>query len=92
MQKRKRTTFYKLIYGQFNSKPSRELGIFYEAYLSLFQGAACGARYAFHLPLNLAEKLLGGNLIADFGYSDVSDSFDTISKSPTSILLSERYK
>ena len=89
---RELTTFYKLIYGQFRSRPRSELGIFYEGIPLYFKARLAGDRYVFHLPLNLAEKLLGGNLVADFGYSDLTGGQDTISKSPTSILVSERYE
>jgi len=90
MSKRVIQKFYKLVFGSFRSTP-HQLPIFFEGIPLHFPAKFDGDRYIFSLPLNLAEKMVAGELIADFCYSEVKNRPNETSNSPTFILLSERY-
>lgn len=83
-------TFYKLLFGSFRFVPER-LPIFYGSVPLHFTARFDGDRFVFSLPLNLAEKMHAGGLFADLCYSDIETGTGDTYKSPTSIILRERY-
>ena len=94
MNYRSRQTFYKLVFGTFKAPLQKQLRIYFNGIPLHVPARFEIDRYVFPLPLNLAEKLLAGELIADFSFAELSETLDLhgkSSESPTSIILSERY-
>jgi len=89
-----RSDFYKLYFGVSKYRPPGQLYIFYNR-RPLYRPAFFDKdRYRFVLPRGLEEKMLAGELIADFSYTELPLDMSKVKRSPTpcSIILSERYE
>jgi hypothetical protein len=86
------TDFFKLYFAAGRSTPPNQLYIFYGK-RPLYRPAVFERdRYRFGLPQGLAEKMMAGDLIADFCYSElpVLSACAKPKEVPCSIILSNR--
>ncbi len=93
MNEIKTTKFEKIIFGAIRGIPRNEIYVYFNG-MPLFARARFeGDRYSFLLPKNLKDKMLSGQLIADFTYTDRPGDIHRTptAATPTAIVLSERY-
>lgn len=86
--------FFKLYFGPPKILPPSRIYLYYKRRPLYCPAVFEKDRYAFALPKNLEDKMLTGDLIADFDYADAPrGAFVTGSrvKIPASIILSDRY-
>lgn len=87
--------FFKLYFGSPKILPPTRIYLYYNGRPLYCPAIFQKDRYAFALPKNLEEKMLAGDLIADFNYTDVPRGLvfgETRVKIPESIMLSDRYE
>ncbi|MGH9947340.1 MAG: hypothetical protein ACRD6X_09085 [Pyrinomonadaceae bacterium] len=87
-------TFHKLLLVGQKCLPGSEIYVFFNGYPLPRRAVFRGDRYSFPLPIELKEKMIAGNLIADFSYAPFPDDpwlSGQPAQAPTSIVLSERY-
>lgn len=86
--------FFKFYDPHSDRTPPGELSIYYRSMPLRSRALFVGNRYAFRLPVNLAEKLLNGALYVDLNftelpYIDVREK--RRSETPVSLVISDRY-
>jgi hypothetical protein len=91
----RRPSFFKLYFASSKVIPPSRLYLFYEGRPLYCPATFRTDRYSFELPRNLEEKMLAGELIADFSYEELSGRLLTGRKSPPvpgCIVLRDRYE
>jgi hypothetical protein len=86
--------FFKLYFGSRKILPPSRIYLYYKGRPLYCPAMFEKDRYAFALPKNLEEKMLTGDLIADFDYKDAPRGAfldGSRVKIPASITLSDRY-
>jgi len=89
-----KTDFFKLYYAVPKITPPSRIYLYYYGRPLYCPAVFETDRYAFALPKNLEEKMLAGDLIADFAYAAVPRGMFYAGKRvriPESIVLSDRY-
>ena len=87
--------FFKLYFGPPKVLPPSRIYLYYRGRPLYCPAVFAKDRYAFALPKNLEEKMIAGELIADFRYVDVPRGVVTGEKRlkvPEAIVLSDRYE
>ena len=87
-------SFYKLYFATSGSRPSPRIYMYYGCKPLYLPAVFDKDRYYFRLPRQLEEKMLAGELIADFTYAELPLQLgaSTRIKTPCSIILSDRYE
>ncbi len=87
--------FFKLYFAAPKILPPSQIYIYYNGRPLYCPAVFKKDRYAFALPKNLEEKMLAGELIADFAYADLPRGAYLAGRRvriPESIVLSDRYE
>ncbi|HYJ92636.1 MAG TPA: hypothetical protein VEV84_15105 [Pyrinomonadaceae bacterium] len=90
-----RKNFYKLYFAAPKILPPSTIYLYYRGRPLYSPAMFERDRYVFALPKNLEEKMLAGELFADFTYADTPSAFRVEGKRvrvPGAILLSDRYE
>ena len=90
-----RSNFYKLYHASSKVTPPSRIYLFYMGRPLYCPATFERDRYSFALPKNLEEKMLAGELIADFNYAELPDRFligGRRVRVPDSIILEDRYE
>jgi len=90
-----RTNFFKLYFAAARVIPPSRIYLFYRGRPLYCPATFERDRYSFALPKNLEEKMIAGDLIADFKYAELPEAFRIGGKRvrvPESILLEDRYE
>jgi hypothetical protein len=89
-----KTNFFKLYFAAAQFTPKGQIYVYYNSRPLYSPAVFDEDRYYFSLPKNLEEKLIAGELIADFSYTELPFAMGTSKhmKTPCSIILSDRYE
>ena len=90
-----RPNFFKLYFAAPKMIPPSRIYLFYHGCPLYCPATFDRDRYSFALPKNLEEKMIAGDLIADFKYVDLPERFRIGGKRvrvPESIILDDRYE
>ena len=90
-----RTSFFKLYFAAARVTPPSRIYLFYRGRPLYCPAMYDHDRYSFALPRNLEEKMIAGELIADFKYVDLPEPMLVGEKRvrvPESIILEDRYQ
>lgn len=90
-----RTNFYKLYFAAARVTPPSRIYLFYRGRPLYCPAIFERDRYSFALPKNLEEKMIAGDLIADFKYVDLPSGMlvgGIRIRVPDSIILEDRYE
>ena len=90
-----RPSFFKLYFSAPRIIPPRRIYLFYRGRPLYCPAEFDSDRYSFVLPKDLEEKMIAGELIADFRYVDLPDIMRAGGKRvkvPESIVLEDRYE
>lgn len=83
--------FFKLYTPPKGSIPNQNLDLYYQG-RPLYSTAVFSAdRYVFQLPLNLRDKMINGNMHADFHFVCGQHGETRNSSMPDALILSDRY-
>ena len=89
----KKQRFFKLYFATRGGRPSPRIFIYYDRRPLAIPAVFEKDRYYFRLPLGLEEKMIAGELIADFSYAESPTEIGVgkTLKTPCSLILSDRY-
>ena len=90
-----RPCFFKLYFAAPKIIPPSRIYLFYKGRPLYCPATFDCDRYSFALPKNLEEKMIAGELFADFNYTELPRNFMADGKRvriPGSIVLSDRYE
>ncbi len=90
-----RASFFKLYFAASKVIPPSRIYLFYKGRPLYCPATFDRDRYSFALPKNLEEKMIAGELIADFHYVDMPSDLLVGGKRvrvPDSIILDDRYE
>jgi hypothetical protein len=90
----KKQSFFKLYFATGGYHPSPRIYIYYDRKPLYVPAIFEKDRYYFRLPRSLEEKMMAGDLIADFSYTEIPHQTNLSKRmnTPCSIILSDRYE
>jgi hypothetical protein len=93
MYGKRKPNFYKLFFRRSDTPPPDQIYLFHKGMPLYTPATFRDDRYVFVLPKNLEDKMLAGALVADFSYTELSQSVvNKHAKIPVFIVLSDRYE
>jgi hypothetical protein len=87
-------SFFKLYFAKGDCEPSQRIYIYYDRRPLSLPATFEKDRYHFRLPRVLEDKMMAGDLVADFSYTELPPQMGVSKRmnTPFSIILSDRYK